>query len=154
MRYAIKQKSVSIGDDFSIYDERGKEVYFVDGHAFGRTLVVYDQTKKEIARIRRKLFSFAPAYTVTANRNKLAIIKKSRFSFRTRFIIDVPGPRDYDVVGNFIGHEYTITKDKRVVATISKKQLSFNDAYGVEISGGDPLLVLCCAIIIDLVLHP
>ena len=34
MRYVMKQKLFSWGDDFVIKDENGNEVFFVDGKAF------------------------------------------------------------------------------------------------------------------------
>ena len=34
MRYQIKEKLLSFGDDFRIKDHDGRDVYFVDGRAF------------------------------------------------------------------------------------------------------------------------
>jgi len=34
MRYAMKQKLFSLGDDYRILDEDGRDVYLVDGKAF------------------------------------------------------------------------------------------------------------------------
>jgi uncharacterized protein YxjI len=155
MRYAIKQKLISHGDDFSILDANGKEVFFVDGHvfSFGKKLTVLNQQKREVALIRQKLLTFSPTYLIFQNGRQVAKIHKRRFSFRPRFFMDVDGPNDYEIAGNFINYEYTFSVNKREVATVSKRYFSYADTYGVEITGGNAELILCCAIVIDLVLH-
>ncbi len=46
------------------------------------------------------------------------------------------------------------TKDGRVVATVSKTFFSWTDTYGVDVEEGqDDVLLLCCAVVIDLCSH-
>lgn len=154
MKYAIKQKAIAIGEDFSIYDELGKEAYYVDGHALsiGKKLVVYDSRKREVARIRQRLFALRPTFVIYENGSRSAVVKKT-LGLRPRFVIDIPGTRDYTVTGNFVLHEYRFVRDRREVAVVSKQFFATTDTYGVDINGGGIVLILCTAIIIDLVLH-
>lgn len=155
MKYEISQKLFAFGDDFSIRDENGRERYYVDGKAMsiGKKLSFQDESKREKVLIKQRLFRFAPTFDIESKAGVVASVRKRMMSFRPQFIIDVPGTNDYEVVGDFIGHEYTIKRDKRSVARISKRFFSLSDSYGVEISGGDPVLMLSAVIIIDLVLH-
>ena len=59
MRYVLKQKFWSWGDDFRIQDADGKDVFFVDGRAFswGDKLSFQDMEKNELAFIRQKLLA-------------------------------------------------------------------------------------------------
>jgi uncharacterized protein YxjI len=53
----MKQKLFSWGDDFSIRDEEGRDVFLVDGKAlsFGDQLTFRDPEGHELAFIRQKL---------------------------------------------------------------------------------------------------
>ena len=155
MRYEISQKLWTFGDDFGIRDETGRDRYYVDGKAFsfGKQLSFQDDTKKEVAFISQKVFAFTPTFRIKKQGRVVAILKKKFMTVRPQFILDVPGPNDYLIVGDFFGHEYTIKQDSRDVARISKRFFSFTDSYGVDISGGDTILFLCAVVIIDLVLH-
>lgn len=50
MRYVMKQKLLSWGDDFTIQDEDGRDAFFVDGKAFsiGARLSFQDMSGSEL----------------------------------------------------------------------------------------------------------
>lgn len=146
---------MTFGDDFGIKDESGQEQYYVDGKAFsiGKKLSFLDDNKREVAFISQKLMSLTPTYKIKRQGRVVATVKKKLLTMRPKFVLDVPGSNDYQVIGDFIGHEYTIKRGSRNVARISKRFFSYTDTYGVEIVGGDNVLILCAVIIIDLVLH-
>ena len=60
MRYQMKQKLWALGDDFTIKDAAGSDVFFVDGKAFsfGDKLSFQDMGGNELAYISQKLLSF------------------------------------------------------------------------------------------------
>ena len=156
MKYQVRQRLVSVGDDFDIRDEHGDKLYFVDGKGFtfGKDLAVKDMRKNRVARIRQKLFTFAPTYAIYIHDTPVAVIKKRLFSWRTRFLIDVDGTSNYETVGNMFLYDYKIYQDKRCVAQVSKKYFTFADSYGIHIEDdADQLLMLTMAIVIDIVLH-
>jgi uncharacterized protein YxjI len=157
MRYVMRQKFWSWGDDFSIKDETGREVYYVDGKAFswGNKLSFQDTNKQEVAFIRQKLLSWGPTYEIDVHGRMTAVVKKQFFTLlRCRFTVDVPGPDDLEATGSFLDHEYKIERDGRPVAEVSKRWFSWLDTYGIEVmEGEDPILVLATAVVIDLVCH-
>lgn len=63
MRYVMKQKLLSWGDDFTIKDDGGRDFFFVDAKAFsiGDKLSFQDMKGNELARIEQKLLSLARA---------------------------------------------------------------------------------------------
>lgn len=155
MKYQVTQKKLALGDDFSIKDQSGREIYYVDGKAMsiGKKLNVLDGQKNKVARINKRLFTFNPTFEITRN-GQTAVFKKKRFTLKTTCILDVPGPNDYSIVGDLVGNEFTITRNNQKVARIEKKFLTTGDSYSVDIRGGSKLLILCVAVIIDLVLYP
>jgi len=157
MRYVIKQKFWSWGDDFTIKNAAGEDAFFVDGRAFswGDKLSVQDMNGNELAFIAQKLLSWGPTYELTRGGKLLAVVKKHLFTFfRCKFTVDVPGPDDLEAEGDFLDHEYTFTRHGRAVAAVSKRWFSWTDTYGVEVAEGeDDVLILATAVVIDMVCH-
>lgn len=157
MRYVMKQKWLSWGDDFHIQDCQGNNVFFVDGHAFsiGDKLSLQDMQGNELAFISQKLLSWGPTYKIHVRGQLYATVKKKLFTlFRCKFEVDVPGPDDLEASGNFLDHEYTFSRHGSEVATVSKKWFSWTDTYGIDVcEGEDDVLILASAVVIDLVCH-
>lgn len=156
MRYVLKQKFWSWGDDFKIRDERGQDAFVVDGRAFswGDKLSFQDRQGQELAFIRQKLLAWGPTYEIARDGDVLAVVKKELFTlFRCRFTVDVPGPDDLEARGDFLDHEYTFERGGRTVASVSKQWFSLTDTYGVDIAEGDEVLILASAVVIDMVCH-
>jgi uncharacterized protein YxjI len=157
MRYVMKQKLFSWGDDFAIKNEAGEDVFFVDGKAFsiGNKLSFQDLQRKELAFIRQKLLSWGPTYEISRGGEVAAVVKKHLFTlFRCKFTVDVPGPDDLEAQGSFLDMEYKFERDGKTVAEVSKRWFSWADTYGVEIRDGeDDVLILASTVVIDMVCH-
>jgi uncharacterized protein YxjI len=157
VRYVLKQKLLSLGDDYHIRDDQGREVYLVDGKAFsiGAKLAFRDLQGNELAFIRQKLFNLSPTYEIHRNGALAAVVQRKLFSFlHHRFTVDVPGPDDLEAKGNFLDHEYSFTRGDREVATVSKRWFSWTDTYGVDVADGeDDVLILASAVVVDQACH-
>jgi uncharacterized protein YxjI len=157
-RYQMREHLFSFGDDFSIKDESGRDVFFVDGKALsiGDKLIFKDRNGRELARIRERLLSIGKTYDVSFPDGTSVKVKKDLFTlFRASFSIDVPGPGDLQATGSFLDHDYRFERDGRTVATVSKKWFSIRDTYGIDISPGEnDVLILASAVVIDLCSHP
>jgi uncharacterized protein YxjI len=158
MRYIMKQKLFSFGDDFYIKDENERDVYFVDGKAFsfGAQLSFQDLEGNELAFIKQQVFAWGKTFEIFRDGTLAAVVKKELFAFfHHRFTVDVPGPDDLEAEGDFLDHEYAFKRGDRVVATVSKRWFSWTDTYGVEIADDeDPVLILASAVVVDQACHP
>ena len=157
MRYLMKQKMFSFGDDFRIRDESGRDVYFVDGKmlSIGNKLSFQDMEGSELAFIRQKLLAWSASYEIYRKGELYATVKKELFTFlRCRFYIDIPGPNDLEAKGNLLEHEYSFQRHGSEVASVSKKWFSMTDSYGVDIAEGeDDVLILASTVVIDMACH-
>jgi uncharacterized protein YxjI len=157
MRYVMKQKMLSWGDDFTIRDEGGRQAYDVDGKvfSFGDRLVFKDSDGAEVAEINQRLLSWGAAYEITRGGKLAAVVHKKQFTLlHNRFSVDAPGPDDLEAEGDFLDHEYSFHRAGRVVAQVSKRWLSLTDSYAIDVNDGeDDVLILASAVVIDLVLH-
>ena len=158
MRYLLKQKLFSFGDDFTIKDDDGNAAFQVDGKAFTlfrEKLSFQDMQGQELAFIRERIIALTPSYEILRNGEVAAVVKKDLINlFRCGFTVDVPGPDDLEAQGNLLDHEYTFKRGSREVAVVSKKWFSFTDTYGVELDAAeDPVLILASTVIIDMICH-
>jgi uncharacterized protein YxjI len=157
MRYVMKQKLFSFGDDFTIRDAEERDVYFVDGRAFSLSeqLSFQDLEKHELAFIKQKLLSWGPTYEIHRDGKLAAVVKKELFTFfHCTFTVDVPGPDDLTAEGEFTDHEYVFKRGERRVASVSKQWFTLADTYGVDVADGeDDVLILASTVVIDAACH-
>jgi uncharacterized protein YxjI len=158
VRYVLKQKLLSWGDDYYIRDlDDGHEIYRVDGKAisWGGQLSFQDLDGNELAFIKQKLLKLSPTYEIYRNGELAAVVKQELFALlHHRFTVDVPGPNDLEARGDFLDHEYVFTRGEHEVARVSKRWLSLSDTYGVEtVAGEDDVLILASAVVVDQVCH-
>jgi uncharacterized protein YxjI len=157
MRYVMRQKLLSLADNFTIKNEQEQDVFLVKGKlfSFGDKLSFQDLAGNELVFIEQRLLNWSPTYELWKQGELLAVVKRELFSFiHHRFTVDVPGPNDLEAEGDFLDHEYTIARGDQVVATVSKRWFSWTDTYGIEVGDGqDDVLVLATAVVVDMVCH-
>jgi uncharacterized protein YxjI len=150
----MKQAWLALGDDYSIKDEAGRDVFFVDGRAFswGDKLSMRHVGGGEVAFIAQKLLSWGPTYEIHRGGELFAVVKKELFTFfKARFHVDVPGPDDYEAEGDFWNREYRFVRSGREVARVSKTFFSWTDTYGIDVAEGeDDVTILAACVVIDL----
>jgi uncharacterized protein YxjI len=153
----MRQKLLSLADNFTIKNEQEQDVFLVKGKvfSFGDKLSFQDLAGNELVFIDQRLLNWSPTYELWKGDELLAVVKRELFSFiHHRFTVDVPGPNDLEAEGDFLDHEYTISRGGSVVATVSKRWFSWADTYGIEIADGeDDVLVLATAVVVDMVCH-
>jgi uncharacterized protein YxjI len=158
VRYQMKQKLISFGDDFTITDDSGRKVASVDGKvlALRNKLELLDPSGQQLAMIKEHFIApLRPVYDIERDGKTLATVKKDLFTvFRASFTVDVPGPDDLEAQGSFLDFDYTFKRGRKTVATVSKKFFSFTDSYGVDVEDGeDWVLILASTIVIDMCCH-
>lgn len=156
-RYQMRQRLVSIGEDFTIENEGGQPVYHVDGKVLRirETFVITDTAGNEVATIREKKLALRDSMTILRGGQTIATIRKAWLTpFRDKFEIDVSGGQDMIAQGDILDLEYTIQRGGMPIAQISKQWFALRDTYGIEIAPGeDDGLVLAVAVAIDEMVH-
>ena len=156
-RYRLRQRLLSIGDDFTIEDERGAPAFRVDGKVMRirETFVLEDLDVNELLTIREKKLALRDSMTLLRGGEVIATIRKAWVSLiRDRFEIDLEQGSDLVARGDLLDHEYEIRRGDDVVARVSKSWFSIRDSYGIDIAPGeDDALVLGVAVAIDEMVH-
>jgi len=157
-RYQMRQKMVSIGDDFWIENEQGQKTYKIDGKALRvrQTLVFEDAQGHELCKIQERMLRVKDTMEIEGpNGEKLASVKKALITpVRERWVVKVQNGPDLDVQGNILDHEYSIGEGRDKIAEVSKKWFRLRDSYGVSIDPGqNDVLILAVAVCIDEMAH-
>ena len=159
VHYRMRQKLISIGNDYWIEDDAGQRVFRVDGKALRLrdTLDLEDAAGTRICRIQTRVLHLRDSMAVEdPDGRRLALVHKALISpLRERWKVDLADGREWQVQGNVVDHEYEIDHEDRTIAEISKRWFRLRDTYGVEISPEqDHPLVLAVAIAVDAMTHP
>ena len=103
MRYMMKERFWSWGDDFAIKDESERDAFLVDGAAFswGDKLSLQDMKGCELAYISQTLLSWKPRYRIYKDGREFAEVVKEWSWFKSVFMLDVPGPKTTRSKGRF-----------------------------------------------------
>jgi uncharacterized protein YxjI len=156
-RYRMRQRLLSIGDDYWIEHDDGSRAFRVDGKALRirKTLVLEDTTGREVAKLQERKLSVRDKMEIERDVRSIATVRKALVGIRDRFSIDVEGGADLSAKGNLVDHEYEIERDGDTVATVSKRWFAVRDTYGVAIAPDeDDALVLAITVCIDTLSHP
>ena len=156
--YRMRQKLVSIGDDYWIENDQGERVYKVNGKALRlrKTLVLEDASGHELLKIQEKVMRIRDTMEIEdPDGHTVATVKKAMISpLRERWTVDVKDGPDLDVQGNIVDHEYTIEEGRTKVGEVSKRWFRIADTYGVEVAPDhDPALIIAVAAVLDSTAH-
>ena len=140
VHYQMRQRLMSIGDDFWIESDRGERVYKVDGKALRlrKTLIFEDPSGRELAKIQEKVARIKDTMEVdNPDGRTVATVKKALITpVRERWVVQIEDGPDLGIQGNILDHEYTFTDGRSAVATVSKRWFRVADTYGVEVAPG------------------
>lgn len=158
-RYQLRQRLVSIGDDFRITGQRGELAFLVDGKALRlrSTLRFLDPSGAELYRLQAKALRVRDTMNVERPDGSVAARVQNALltPLRDRWSVELPGSEGLTVTGNILDLEYRIQRGGTTVATVSRRWFRVRDTYGVEIaSTEDHALLLAVAVVIDTMAHP
>ena len=148
----MREKLLSIGDDFWIENEEGERAYKVNGKAFRlrQTFVLEDGSGNEVARIQERKLTIRDKMAIERRGETVATVHKALVGLRDRFAIDVEHGADMKAKGNIVDHEYEIERDGDTVAKVSKKWFRVRESYGVDVAAEqDVPLILAITVAID-----
>ena len=109
--YRMRQKLVSIGDDYWIENDQGERVFKVDGKALRvrNTLIFEDSHGTELLKIQERLARVRDTMEIEdPGGHTVATVKKALIApLRDRWTVKVADGPDLEVKGNILDHEYT-----------------------------------------------
>ena len=156
-RYRMRQRLISIGEDFTIEDANGRPAFKVDGKVMRvrETFEITDLQGSEVVTVREVKIAVRDSMKLLRGGKTIATVRKALISpFRDRFRVDVEGGEDLGIKGDILDHDYEIRRGGRTVAEVSKKWFTLTDTYGIDIADGeDEGLILGIVVALDEMVH-
>lgn len=153
MKFQMRERMFSIGEDFWIEDEHGQRVFLVDGKALRlrQTFELKDAAAGEVLTvIRKKLVAVRDTMVVERDGDVVAKVHKKMFSpLRHKMVIELADGQEWTASGDIIEKNYEIEGDEGVVAETSRKWFRIRDTYGIEVAHPDVPLVISVAVAVD-----
>jgi uncharacterized protein YxjI len=123
--YRMRQKLLSIGDDYWIEDENGARVFKVNGKAMRirDTLILEDTTGRELLKIQERKMRVRETMEIEdPDGHTVATVRKALITpLRESCEVHVEDGEDLNVQGNIVDHEYRVNRGHTTVAEVSKK---------------------------------
>ena len=152
-RYQMREKLLSIGDDFWIETDSGERVFKVNGKALRirSTFILENPSGDELFKIQKRELRIRDTMKVERDGDTVATVKKALVTpFRDRFSVELEGGGELSAKGNVVDHEFEIERDGDKVAEISKRWFRVRDTYGIEVAPGqNDALILALTVCID-----
>ncbi|MDG2618071.1 LURP-one-related family protein [Thermoleptolyngbya sichuanensis XZ-Cy5] len=156
--YKMREKMISIGDDFFIENSEGDRIFKVNGKALRvrETLIFEDLHGNELCKLQERLVRLKDSMAIESPQgDKLAMVKKALIApLRDRWVVKIGDGPDLEVWGNIWGHAYGIAAGRNKLAEVSNRWFRLRDTDGVEIEPGqNDVPMLTIAVAIDIMAH-
>jgi uncharacterized protein YxjI len=108
-RYLLREKLLSIGDDFWIENDRGERIFRVDAKVLRvrDTVVIKDTSGNELIKLQKRLLRARDTMAIERGGERLATVRKAIIDpLRDRFTIDLASGGSLQAQGDILDHEY------------------------------------------------
>lgn len=150
MKVFIKNKLVSLGGSSTVTNEQQEDIFTIEGKVFSprKKKLMCDKEGNLLYVIRNRYFNFFvhKTYIFDAEKNKLATIKKNKFSFNLKYKIE-DCVDEMELQGQWFKGESFIMKNGEKIGVIKREFSLFADHYSLEADEKDIkfLTALCVA---------
>lgn len=152
MKFLMRERMFSIGEDFWIEDDSGQRVFLVDGKALRlrQTFELKGPEGETLAVIKKKIVSVRDTMIVERDGDTVAKVHKKLFSpLRHKMVIELADGQEWTASGDIIEKNYTIEGEQGAVAHTSRKWFRIRESYGIEIDHPDIPLVIAVAVAVE-----
>jgi len=153
MKFRMRTKMFSIGDDYWIENDSGDKVYKVDGKKLRirKTWVIEDRGGQELYTVREKKLAIRDTLRIERDGDTVATVRKALISpIHDRFKVELKDGGELKAKGSIMDHQYKIERDGKRIAEVSKKWFKIRDTYGIEIDDSEnAALILAAAVCIE-----
>ncbi|KOV58399.1 hypothetical protein ADL00_26415 [Streptomyces sp. AS58] len=151
MRFLVRDRLLSFGDDYWIEDDRGNKVFLVDGKAIRLrdTFELKDTQGRVLIDIHQKMFALRDTMVVERDGEALARIRRKRLSLlRNHYRVTLVDGTELDVSGRIADREFAVEYDGELLAVISRRWLHVRETYGVDVvrDDADPALLIAVTV--------
>ncbi|MCR5098247.1 MAG: hypothetical protein K6B14_04790 [Lachnospiraceae bacterium] len=149
--YYIRQKVMTVGDEFNVLDDKKDIKYKVKSNLIGKKKLTVTLDKKEVAQVKEKEFLGAISYDIIVGGKKVANLKAKKNEKKPEFHVSGMG---WNIKGGVWENTFKIHKFLETIATIKKEKFSMGDSYRIEVGKDDnDLAAIAVVLAIDAILY-
>lgn len=152
MKLIINKPIVSWKDKYEIYDEKGNNIFYIQGKGiFINEADIYSTNVEYIGKIKQKSSSFfSIKYLFYNKENLIGTIIKKKSILNPKYLLQI---NDYTIEGDFTSLNYSIKKNDVIQANIHRKIVNMKDMYSMDILNEENINdILILAIGINLII--
>ncbi|GHO43234.1 LURP-one-related/scramblase family protein [Ktedonospora formicarum] len=156
MRYHVKERVLTLKDDFVVRDEKNNVAYVIKGQLFhiGDQFRIIDATNdEEVITIKQRVFDYTTHYDISSNGAEIASLhrKKEEATYGARYEVSTSDGMVLQVQGQFKDWDFNIIDHYgRLLGHITKEFAIFSDHYTVDVAPGvDGPFLIALAVILD-----
>jgi uncharacterized protein YxjI len=152
VKFLMRERMFSIGEDFWIEDETGQRAFLVDGKALRlrQTFELKGLGGETLAVIKKKIISIRDTMVIERDGETVAKVHKKLLSpLHHKMLIELADGQEWTATGDIIEKNYLIESEQGIVAQTSRKWFRIRESYGIEIAHADLPLVLSVAVAVD-----
>ena len=135
MKVFIKNKLISLDGSSEVFDEENKMIYEVKGKLISPTKKkqMYDKDGNLLFTIRNKYWTmfYDRVFIFDAEKNKIATIKKGKWSFNRKYVIE-DCVDSMEIQGKFFKRTSQILRNGQVVGSITNEFSLAKDSFSLE----------------------
>lgn len=155
MRYHVKERALTLKDDFVVRDEHNNVAYEVKGHLFrikDHFHIVDATNGEEVIEIRQRLLDYTTRYDLFSQGAELGSVhRKEEATYGARFEVTTSDGMVLQIQGQFHEWDFTIIDHYgRLLGHITKEFAFLSDHYTVDVAPGvDGPFIIALAVILD-----
>lgn len=138
MRLYLKQKVLSILDNYKVYDEQDNVVFVVKGRfSIAHKFEIYTAKGAFVGTVKQRLFTFLTEKFdfYDKNNNLVGTVTKKFTFFRPKYDLDF---KKWTVEGDILSLNYVIKdENNNLIASINRKFFTIGDKYTLDIVNED-----------------
>lgn len=158
MRYHVKERILTLKDDFVVRDDSGNDLYHVNGRLLrikDKWSIIDVSNGQEVLFVEQRLFAYTREYDLIQNGAQLATVRMQKPGHEMRregiFEVSTRDGIEFQIRGDFKEWDFDIVDQYgRRLGHINKEFAIMHDYYVVDVAPGvDGPFMIALAVILD-----
>ena len=149
----LREKLLSVSDDYWIEDEHGNHVFKVDGKlmSVGKKAVLEDAQGHEAYTIQHKPAHLHRTFEITRGGQDVARVKEAYSIAHHTFHVERNNGHEYTVKGSIAAHKFEVRREHDEIAHATHQWLKIRDSMALEVFNPDDVaFVLALVVAVDM----
>ena len=149
----LREKLLSVSDDYWIEDEHGDRRFRVDGKlmSVGKKAVIEDPHGREVFTAHHKPVHLHRTFAITRGDEEVATVKEAFSIGHHTYHVERNNGHEYKLKGSIASHKFEVERDGDEVAHATHKWMTVRDTMALEVFNADDVaFVVAMVVAVDM----